>query len=145
MVLMAAKRAWAMSGLAAILWIAAALLLPGDASAHPGHGAPISADPPISAASDDLALAPNDSACPSLGSLDDAVSAHAASGKQLPAADCPRSCCAGSSACAGAYALDLPVIAFAPPKIQRARRFATAATGEGVTPQALPEPPRSSV
>lgn len=129
---------------AAVLWIAAALALPGNASAHAGHGVPVAAVLSIAAASDDLALSSNDGAFPLLGIFEDAVSAVAATEKQVPAADCPRSCCAGSSACAGAYALDLPVIDFAPPKIQRARRLATAATGEGVTPQALPEPPRSS-
>lgn len=142
---MATKRAWGIVVLAAaVLWIAAALVLPGNASAHLGHGAPVAAGLPTAAASDDLALASNDGALPFLGILEDVVSALAATGKQVPATDCPRSCCAGSSACAGAYALDLPVIDFAPPKIQRMRRLATAATGEGVTPQALPEPPRSS-
>jgi len=134
-----------MAILAAVLWIAAAFVLPGNASAHPGHGSPVAAEPSAAAASGDQAPSRYEDAFASRVTLDEAVSASSAQVKQVPAPDCPRSCCAGSSACSGAFALDWPFIAIAPPGIQRTHRLATAAIREGVTPQALPEPPRSSV
>lgn len=65
-------------------------------------------------------------------------------GKKAPAsAICAGACCVGGTPCAGAYVLDLATVALAPPGSERALRHVAAATGEGILPQTLPEPPIS--
>ena len=142
LVLMAIARAWAVTCLAATLCVVAALLLPGSGNAHPGHGVPVASPATDVAAatgmpSHEVARLPR-------GGLEDALSVQPQAGKKAPtSANCARSCCVGGTPCAGAYALDLPFVALAPPGGERALRHVATATGEGIHPQALPEPPRS--
>lgn len=139
---MAVVRASAVTCLAAILWVVAALLLPGSASAHPGHGGPATSlvtdvTAATSMPSHEVARLPR-------GGLEDVLSVQPQAGKKPPSsANCTRSCCVGGTPCAGAYALDLPFVVLAPPSGQRTLRHVAITTGEGIHPQALPEPPRS--
>ena len=126
--------------------VAAAAFFVGTASAHPGHAA--STTPPTSANALNTpavaALFAQDVERPSGRSDADTHYEPAETDGNDPAqVNCIRSCCAGGTPCAGAFAVAMREAALVPPVSTGAPRDKRAAHREGITPQALPKPPRS--
>lgn len=129
---------------AAMVCLAVVVILSSGAFAHPGHATTTAAP----GASGLAVVDPHSRDAEGRTQPDFETAAFLPArtgGKAANQSDCIRSCCAGGTACAGAFALAILDADLAPPLTPGAPCFHRASGGEGITPEAPPRPPRSSL